>query len=158
MIYTELNQGVDDDIRKLNGQIKGVQTVLRTNLNPKLDYAISLINNVEQYFEDAPIEVKQRLLSLIFPEKVEFDGKSFRTKKINAVFELIDNETKQLRATKKGHTSRCVRLGSGGRIARCARDPLRKGFTNIRKAVSRADIVFSCHPPFCKQACNGRTT
>ena len=100
-IYTELNQGVDDDIRKLNGQIKGVQTALRTNLTPKLDYAISLINNVEQYFEDAPIEVKQRLLSLIFPEKVEFDGKSFRTKKINAVFELIDNETKQLRTTKK---------------------------------------------------------
>ena len=100
-IYTELNQGVDDDIRKLNGQIKGVQTALRTNLTPKLDYTISLINNVEQYFEDAPIEVKQRLLSLIFPEKVEFDGKSFRTKKINAVFELIDNETRQLRGTKK---------------------------------------------------------
>ena len=100
-IYTELNQGVDDDIRKLNGQIKGVQAALRTNLTPKLDYAISLINNVEQYFEDAPIEVKQRLLSLIFPEKVEFDGKSFRTKKINAVFELIDNETRQLRETKK---------------------------------------------------------
>ena len=99
--YTELNQGVDDDIRQLNGQIKGVQTALRTNLTPELDYAISLINNVEQYFEDAPIEVKQRLLSLIFPEKVEFDGKSFRTKKINAVFELIDNETKQLRGTKK---------------------------------------------------------
>ena len=32
---------------------------------------------------------------------MEFDGKSFQTKKINAVFELIDNETKQLRATKK---------------------------------------------------------
>ena len=30
-----------------------------------------------------------------------FDGKSFQAKKINAVFELIDNETKQLRATKK---------------------------------------------------------
>ena len=96
-MYTELNQGVDDDIRQLNGQIKGVQTALRTNLTPKLDYAITLINNVEQYFEDAPIEVKQRLLSLIFPEKVVFDGTAFRTTKINAVFELIDNETKQLR-------------------------------------------------------------
>ena len=95
--YTELNQGVDEDIRQLNSQIKGVQTALRTNLTPKLDYAITLINNVEQYFEDAPIEVKQRLLSLIFPEKVEFDGTAFRTTKINAVFELIDNETKRLR-------------------------------------------------------------
>jgi len=32
---------------------------------------------------------------------VAFDGKSFRTKNINAVFELIDNETNLLRATKK---------------------------------------------------------
>lgn len=73
----------------------------RTNLTPKLDYAITLINNVEQYLEDAPIEVKKRLLSLIFPEKVEYDGKSFRTTKINAVLELIGNETKLLRGTKK---------------------------------------------------------
>ena len=99
--YTDLNQGVDVDIRHLKSLIEGVRTAIRTNLTPKLDYAITLINNVEQYFMDAPIEVKQRLLSLIFPEKVEFDGKTFRTTKINAVFDLINNETKQLRQQKK---------------------------------------------------------
>ena len=100
-LYSELKQSVEVDIRRVKNQIEGVQTAIRTNLQPKLDYSITLIDNLERYFEDSPIEVKQRLLGLIFPEKVEFDGKSFRTKKINAVFELIDNETKQLRETKK---------------------------------------------------------
>ena len=52
---------------------------------------------IANYFIDSPIEVKQSLLSSIFPEKVEFDGKSFCTTKMNAVFSLIYNETKQLR-------------------------------------------------------------
>lgn len=100
-MYTELNQGVEDDMRQVRNQIEKARTAIRTNIQPKLDYSISLIDNIEHYFEDAPIEVKQRLLGLIFPEKVVFDGKSFRTTKTNAVLELIDNETKQLRATKK---------------------------------------------------------
>lgn len=100
-MYTELNQGIEEDMRQVRNQIEGARTAIRTNLQPKLDYSLSLIDNIERYFEDAPIEVKQRLLSLIFPEKVVFDGKSFRTTKTNAVFELVDNETKQLRATKK---------------------------------------------------------
>lgn len=100
-MYSELNQGIEDDIRHLKSQIEGVQTSIRTNLNPKLDYSISLIDNLDKYFEDAPIEVKQHLLSSIFPEKVEFDGISFRTTKYNSVLDLIYNETKQLRGTKK---------------------------------------------------------
>ena len=100
-LYSELKKGVEADIRRVKNQIEKVRKAISTNLQPKLDYSITLIDNLERYFEDSPIEVKQRLLGLIFPEKVEFDGKSFRTTKTNAVLELIDNETKQLRATKK---------------------------------------------------------
>ena len=112
-MYTELNQGVEDDMRQVRNLIEEARTAIRTNLQPKLDYSISLIDNVERYFEDAPIEVKQRLLGLIFPEKVVFDGKSFRTTKTNAVLELIDNETKQLRAIKKDNPNELSVLVAG---------------------------------------------
>ncbi|MCR5193112.1 MAG: recombinase family protein [Bacteroidales bacterium] len=100
-MFTELKQSVEDEIHRVKNQIEGVQAAIRTNLSPKLNYSISLIDNLDRYFEDAPIEVKQRLLGSIFPEKVEFDGKSFRTNKYNAVLDLIYNETKQLRTIKK---------------------------------------------------------
>ena len=95
--YNENVRDIDEDIQKLQKEIEGVQTIVRTNWNPMLNYSISLINNLERYFDDAPIDIKQRLLGSFFPEKVEFDGKSFRTTKYNAVLDLIYNETSQLR-------------------------------------------------------------
>ena len=46
---------------------------------------------------------------------MEFDGKTFRTKNINAVFELIDNETNLLWATKKDNPNElsCSVAGEG---------------------------------------------
>ena len=99
--YNEHINSIDEDISNLQKQIEGVLTSIRTNLNPKLEYSMCLINNLDRYFEDAPIEIKQRLLSSMFPEKVEFDGKTFRTTKYNAVLDLIYKETNQLRGIKK---------------------------------------------------------
>lgn len=99
--YDEHVKDIDNDIKSVQKQIEGVLTLVQTNLTPKIKYAILLINNLQQCFEDAPVEVKQRLLGLIFPEKIEFDGKSFQTNKYNAVLDLIYNETKQLRGIKK---------------------------------------------------------
>lgn len=104
--YNENVKEIDEDIQKLQKEIEGVRTIIRTNLNPMLDYSISLINNLERYFDDAPIEIKQRLLGSFFPEKVEFDGKSFRTTKYNAVLDLIYNETSQLRGIKKDNSDK----------------------------------------------------
>lgn len=99
--YNENVKEIDINIQNLQREIEGVQAAIRTNLTPKLNYSISLIDNLDRYFMDASIEVKQRLLGSIFPEKVEFDGKTFRTNKYNAVLDLIYNETKQLRGIKK---------------------------------------------------------
>ena len=68
---------------------------------PKLHYAISLINNLVIYVRDAPLEVKIRLIGSIFPEKVQFDGKNYRTKKLNRVLDLIYQQTNELRGQNK---------------------------------------------------------
>ena len=68
-----------------------------SNIKPKMKYSISLINNIDTFFQDAPVEVKIKLLSSIFPEKIEFDGKKYRTNSYNKVLDLIYQQTKQLR-------------------------------------------------------------
>ena len=68
---------------------------------PKLHYAISLINNAVIYVRDAPLEVKTKLIGLIFPEKIEFDGKHYQTKNMNKLVDLIYQQTSGLRGNNK---------------------------------------------------------
>ena len=74
-----------------------LETGNRGNIEPKLDYAMSLINNMDKYIRDAPIEVKVKLIGSIFDGKIEFDGKSYRTNSYNKVLDLIYEQTNELR-------------------------------------------------------------
>lgn len=73
----------------------------RGNLEPQLNYSINLINNIDSYMRDAPVEVKIKLLGSMFPEKIEFDGKTYRTNSYNKVLDLIYQQTNELRGTEK---------------------------------------------------------
>ncbi|MBQ5815111.1 MAG: hypothetical protein IIW30_03950, partial [Flavobacteriales bacterium] len=53
------------------------------------------------FFEYAPADAKIRALSSIFSEKIEFDGKNFRTQNLNTVLGLIYQQTNELRNNKK---------------------------------------------------------
>lgn len=52
---------------------------------------------MERYIMDAPVEAKIKLISSMFPQKIEFDGEKYRTNSYNQVLDLIYQETKQLR-------------------------------------------------------------
>ena len=99
--YARILSRYENEVRELEYRVEVLEIGNRTNLKPKLHYAISLINNVVMYVQDAPLEVKIRLIGLIFPEKLVFDGKTYRTKKLNSVLELIYNETNELRGRTK---------------------------------------------------------
>ena len=46
---------------------------------------------------EAPVNIKCKLLGSIFYDKIEFDGKNYRTTSYNKVLDLIFKETKKLR-------------------------------------------------------------
>lgn len=85
----------------LKQQIENLQTLNRSNLEPKLGYSINLINNIDSYMRDAPVAVKCKLISSMFPEKIEFDGKTYRTNSYNKVLDLIYQQTNELRGVEK---------------------------------------------------------
>ena len=55
---------------------------------------------MEGFFRDAPVKVKIKLLGSMFPEKIEFDGKNYRTNAYNKVLDLIFRETNKLQGNK----------------------------------------------------------
>lgn len=52
------------------------------------------------YIKEGKVEVKCKLLSSMFPEKVVFDGNSYRTNSYNKVLDLIYQQTNELRSVK----------------------------------------------------------
>ncbi|MDR1553831.1 MAG: recombinase family protein, partial [Prevotellaceae bacterium] len=72
-----------------------------SNIKPKLEYSMLLINSIDKYMRDAKVEVKCKLIGSMFPEKITFDGKSYQTNAYNSVLNLIYQQTKQLQGTKK---------------------------------------------------------
>ena len=84
------------EAEKLKERINLLLNPNSSNIKPKMKYSISLINNIDTFFKDAPVEVKIKLLSSMFPEKIEFDGKKYRTNTYNKVLDLIFKETKKL--------------------------------------------------------------
>ena len=82
----------------------------RSNIEPKLDYSINLINNIDSYIRDAPVGIKIKLISSMFPEKIEFDGKTYRTNSYNKVLDLIYQQTNELRGVEKKNGERVFQL------------------------------------------------
>ena len=106
------NKFIDDEITKedydrLSKRIKGQISEIKENVDilsatdkgvkKKIDYSVSLINNLDKYMRYARVEVKCKLIGSMFPNKIQYDGKKYRTDSYNKVLELIFQETKQLR-------------------------------------------------------------
>ncbi len=67
-----------------------------------LDSGINLISNLQLYWKSADKAQKNALVSSIFPEKLEIAGKKCRTTRINELFRLILQETRDLDKKKTG--------------------------------------------------------
>lgn len=65
-------------------------------------YGVSLLSNLPQYYSNATLEGKQKMLGLIFPEKLVFDKGSYRTNEPNEIIELLCSKDKVFESNKKG--------------------------------------------------------
>ena len=99
-----------DDFHRMKSRIeKGIADlqakldILQSNkksIVPQLNYSLSLLNNLDRVLLEAPVETKIKMLGSMFPEKIEFDGKNYRTASYNKVLDLIYQNTNTLREHK----------------------------------------------------------
>ena len=58
---------------------------------------MNVIANLGNFMRNAPVKAKCKILSSMFPGKIQFDGEKYRTTEYNQVLDLIFQETKKLR-------------------------------------------------------------
>ena len=98
--FNNMQERYSKEITNLQSKIELCLNPNRSNIEPKLKYSILLINSMDSYMRDAKTEVKCKLLSSMFPEKITYDGKSYRTNSYNSVLDLIYKQTNDLRGGK----------------------------------------------------------
>ena len=75
-----------------------------------VENAFHHLENFKQTYTNSAIAHKKKLISSIFPEKIEFDGKKCRTTRINDVLRYILQIDKELGENKKGQISKNMSL------------------------------------------------
>jgi len=91
--YNRLLKRINKEIQKIEDSIYTMAGV-QTNYDKYLDYGLSFMTHIKTYFVNAPIEVKHKMLDSIFPEKLIFDGKNYRTTEMNSFVSLITSKSK----------------------------------------------------------------
>jgi site-specific DNA recombinase len=62
-----------------------------TNFKKYIGYGFTLISNLDQHFSRSPLEVQQKIIGSIFPEKLVYENKTYRTKRLNEVIRVLTN-------------------------------------------------------------------
>ena len=77
-----------------------------------LKNGVDALSNLRSCYSKSMIREKQQLISSIFPEKFEFDGKKCRTTRINDVLRLMLQIDKGLHKNKSGQLSKKIELST----------------------------------------------
>ena len=103
--YTRISERYKKEIQGFQDRIKVLQSDTK-GLKEKIDYSVNIIANLSLFMKDAPVKVKCKLLSSMFPQKIEFDGEKYRTTEYNQVLDLIFQETNKLRGYEEKESER----------------------------------------------------
>lgn len=71
------------------------------NYDAQIDLCINLMKDIDSIYKKANTEGKQRIIGSIFPERLIYEEKQYRTTKLNRVVSLICNNSKPLKGGKK---------------------------------------------------------
>ena len=75
--YNRIIERYSREADSVKERIALLETQNNAKIEPKMGYAISLINNIDRFILDAPVALKIKLLGSMFPQKIEFDGNKY---------------------------------------------------------------------------------
>ncbi len=96
-IKVKLTTVNDDLIRK-----KANLSTDQENIKEQLKIGVTLIRNIDRYYQNATLSEKQLIVGSVFPEKLIFEKNQFRTKRLNEVVELMSLNASDLDQKKSG--------------------------------------------------------
>ncbi|MDP1844068.1 MAG: recombinase family protein [Sediminibacterium sp.] len=75
-----------------------------------VNYACTLLTDVKGFYSKASLKGKQKMIGSIYPEKIIFDGKKYRTENINKVFSVLANMDKGFKKNSPANFARLSTL------------------------------------------------
>lgn len=88
--YLEIKDECKTRIESLEEQLsKDGSDTKSINIDKTLDRALQSIVNIPKLYSEGEIQTKRAIIGSIFPEKLEFDGKTYRTARINIIANYI---------------------------------------------------------------------
>jgi site-specific DNA recombinase len=96
---------IDLEISELNISINNLSDYEK-DLSEYIKFSMKLFKNIQILFKEGTVEIKQKMMSSIFDENLEFNGLSYRTPKYKAGVAFIYSKIKEFGkfANKKGDT------------------------------------------------------
>ena len=91
---------IQDELTKLNIE-KEKLNMDKSAFKKYFDYGLLFLFNMKKYFQNANLEVKQKIIGSIFPEKIIFFNNSYRTTQVNELLSLFTLNINQLGIVKK---------------------------------------------------------
>ena len=88
--YFEIKNEYKKRIESLEEQLsKDSSDTKKINIEKSLDRALSYIENIPKMYSEGEINTRRAIIGSIFPEKLEFDGRTYRTARMNVIANSI---------------------------------------------------------------------
>ncbi len=106
--FKEIKNEIEQNITKINYECDKLCSGIE-NSNKHLDISLQLLQNLDKYYRKKDTAIKQRVISSIFPSKLIFENRKYRTIEINSLIPLVCVQSKIFwRAKKRKHADNSV--------------------------------------------------
>ncbi|WP_341837349.1 recombinase family protein [Chitinophaga pollutisoli] len=103
--YLDIKKECKEKIETLEEQLsKDGSDTKGFDINKTLDRALHSIVNIPKLYREGEIYTKRAVIGSIFPESLEFDGKSYRTARMNVIAKYIFQINNELALKRTGQT------------------------------------------------------
>lgn len=99
-LFTKHTKNIDEELTLKRNELSNLNDYQK-DLSNYINYGLKLIQNLETLFEQGNVNIKNKLMSSIFEEKIEFDGQKYRTPKFKEGFGFIYQKINELQGVKK---------------------------------------------------------
>lgn len=104
-IYSKHNEFINNELTEKRNELLNLNDYQK-DLRKYINYGLKLIQHLDTFFENSDVHIKNKLMSSIFENKIEFDGEKYRTPKFKEGFGFIYTKINDLKSikNKKGDT------------------------------------------------------
>ena len=99
-MYSKYNVGIDTELTEKRNELLNLNDYQK-DISVYINYGLKLIQNLETFFKNSDVHIKNKLMSSIFEDKIEFDGEKYRTPKFKEGFGFIFQKINELKGLKK---------------------------------------------------------